>query len=176
MPTTTGKGDTWSPARIRVDSVSLDTGLKGEDMARRADQDVTRRHEPAMKVVATYPNYREAEAAVDYLSDQDFPVEKVRIVGRGLRLVEQVTGRLGSKEAAQRGLVAGALVGALFGWIFGLFDWINPLISAALLALYGLIFGAIVGALFGWLAHLALGGQRDFASVKASPQINTTCW
>jgi hypothetical protein len=119
-----------------------------------------------MRVVATYPNYREAEAAVDYLSDQDFPVEKVRIVGRGLRLVEQVTGRLGNKEAALRGLVAGALVGALFGWIFGLFDWINPLISAALLALYGLIFGAIVGALFGWLAHLALGGQRDFASVK----------
>jgi hypothetical protein len=44
-------------ARIRVDSVGLDTGLNGEDMARRADQDVTRLHEPAMRVVATYPNY-----------------------------------------------------------------------------------------------------------------------
>lgn len=97
-------------ARIRVDSVGLDTGLNGEDMARRADQDVTRLHEPAMRVVATYPNYREAQAAVDYLSDQDFPVEKVRIVGRGFRLVEQATGGLGIKEAALRGLVAGALV------------------------------------------------------------------
>jgi hypothetical protein len=117
------------------------------------------------RVVATYPSYPEAEAAVDYLSDRDFPVEHVRIVARGISFVEQVTGRVEGRDAALRGLVSGALVGALFGWIFGLFDWINPLISALLLALYGFIFGAVVGALFGWLSHRASGGRRDFGSV-----------
>jgi hypothetical protein len=38
------QGDAWSPARIRVNSVGLDTRLKGDDMARRADQDMTRLH------------------------------------------------------------------------------------------------------------------------------------
>jgi uncharacterized protein YqgC (DUF456 family) len=58
------------------------------------------------------------------------------------------------------------LVGALIGWIFGLFNWIEPLISALVLAGYGLIFGAIVGALIGLLMHALQGGRRDFHSVS----------
>ena len=37
--------------------------------------------------------YPEAERAVDKLSDSDFPVGRVAIVGTGLKLVEQVAGR-----------------------------------------------------------------------------------
>jgi len=119
----------------------------------------------SMRHVATFESYREAEAAVDLLSDRRFPVENVQIIGRGVSLVEQVTGRLGNKEAALRGALSGALVGVLFGWIFGLLNWIDPIITGLLVALYGLVFGSMIGALMGWISHLAFGGRRDFASI-----------
>jgi hypothetical protein len=115
--------------------------------------------------VGSYESYAEAERAVDYLSDQGFPVEHTAIVGRGLRSVERVTGRLTMWGAAGQSAVSGAVLGALFGWIFGLFDWVNPLIGGLLLALYGALFGAIVGALIGLIAHAVTGGRRDFSSV-----------
>ncbi|ADL49538.1 MULTISPECIES: general stress protein [Micromonospora] len=116
-------------------------------------------------VVASYASYAEAERAVDYLSDQKFPVGRTAIVGRGLSSFEQVTGRLTIWRSAAQGAVSGAILGALFGWLFGLFDWVNPLISSLLLALYGAIFGAVVGALLGMLGHALTGGRRDFSSI-----------
>jgi hypothetical protein len=115
--------------------------------------------------VATYPNYGQAQRAVDYLSDQRFPVERVAIVAEGLRFEEQVTGRLGWGRALLNGALGGAATGIFIGFIFGLFSLITPLVSALTLAFYGLIFGAIVGALFGLLFYAFSGGQRDFTSV-----------
>ena len=51
------------------------------------------------------------------------------------------------------------------GRLFGLFDWFDPIIASAWLALHGLWFGALVGALFGVLAHALQRGRRDFGSV-----------
>ena len=90
-----------------------------------------RPNEPARQVIATFDNYADAERAVDYLSDQRFEVNRVAIVGRELEYVEQVLGRMNYGGAALRGAGSGALVGALIGWIFGLFNWIEPLISAS---------------------------------------------
>jgi hypothetical protein len=125
-----------------------------------------RPNEPARQVVATFDNYADAERAVDYLSDQRFEVSRVAIVGRELEYVEQVLGRLNYGGAALRGAGSGALVGALIGWIFGIFNWIQPLTTGLVLAVYGLIFGAVVGALFGLLAHALQRGRRDFHSVR----------
>lgn len=119
---------------------------------------------PARRSIASFPNYAEAERAVDALSDRGFPVERVAIVGRELELVEQVTGRLDYSRAALRGAAGGAVTGALIGWLFGLLSWITPLIGLLLLTVYGLVFGAIVGALLGLLVHALQGGRRDFAS------------
>jgi hypothetical protein len=119
----------------------------------------------ARRTIASYPIYREAERAVDHLADQRFPVERVSIVGRDLRFVEQVTGRMGYPEAALRGAISGAFVGFLVGWLFGIFDWFEPLLSAAWLAFQGLWFGAIVGALVGLGLHALMRGRRDFSSV-----------
>jgi heat induced stress protein YflT len=65
----------------------------------------------AWNTVASYPSYEEAQAAVDRLSDERFPVENLDIVGSGLRLVERVTGRLTNARAA----AAGAASSAWFG-------------------------------------------------------------
>ena len=55
-----------------------------------------------------------------------FDVSRVAIVGRDLRCVEQVTGRMTYGKAAVRGAMTGALVGVLIGWLFGIFDWFDP--------------------------------------------------
>lgn len=117
------------------------------------------------RTVATYDSYSDAQRAVDHLADHEFPVERVAIIGTGLKYVEQVAGRVTTGRAALAGAAQGAMLGALFGLLFGLIFTIDPNPAVPLLVLYGLITGAILGALLGWLAHAAQGGQRDFASV-----------
>jgi hypothetical protein len=117
---------------------------------------------PTRRTVATYDEYREAQRAVDWLSDEGFPVEHAAIIGSGLRSVEQVTGRVTTGRAALAGAGQGAMIGLLFALLFGLF-FTGPEFLGLLV--YALVAGAILGAGFGALAHAAMGGQRDFASV-----------
>ncbi|GLZ01519.1 general stress protein [Actinoplanes sp. NBRC 103695] len=110
--------------------------------------------------VATYPDYASAQRAVDYLSDNKFPVERVAIVGTDLRIVENVLGRLTIARAALAGAASGAWFGLFIGLLFGIFSDSNWL--AVLLV--GLLIGALWGAVFGALAHAMTGGRRDFSS------------
>jgi uncharacterized membrane protein len=114
------------------------------------------------RTIATYPDYATAERAVDYLSDQGFAVERTAIVGKDLRSVEQVEGRMSAGRAALVGLGEGALIGTLFALLFGVF-FTGPAFGGLLL--YGIVTGGLLGALFGGLAHLTLSdGDRDFVS------------
>jgi hypothetical protein len=113
--------------------------------------------------VATYGSYREAERAVDFLSDRGFPVERAAIVGTGLRSVEQISGRLTTGRAALLGAGQGAMVGLLFGLLFGIFFEGPEFLGVVL---YGLVAGTVFGAIFGALAQAAQGGRRDFGSVS----------
>ena len=88
-------------------------------------------------MIASYGSYAEAQRAVDYLSDERFPVERVAIVAEDLRFVEQVTGRRGCGEAALQVASSGAFIGAFFGLFLGLFSLVDPLVSALVLVLYG---------------------------------------
>jgi membrane protein required for beta-lactamase induction len=115
------------------------------------------------RAVASYSNYRDAERAVDWLSDQGFAVERVAIVGSGLRSVEQVAGRLTIGRAALSGALQGILIGLLFALLFGIF-FTGPEFFGLLV--YAIVAGAIFGAVFGAVAHGAQGGQRDFTSVR----------
>lgn len=113
-----------------------------------------------MVSVATYPDYATAQRAVDYLSDNRFPVEQAQIVGTGLSLVEYVTGRLTTGKAALAGAATGAWFGLFIGLLFGLFvvhNWFAVVIA-------GVVIGAIWGAVFGAIAHAATRGRRDFTS------------
>src|ERR1700761_3890766 len=121
----------------------------------------------ALRVIASFDNYADAERAVDDLADKQFEVQRVAIVGRDLELVEQVTGRMNYGWAALRGAAAGALTGALIGWIFGLLNWLNPLIAGLVLACYGVVFGAVVGALAGLVMYAFQAGRRDFTAVRS---------
>ena len=90
---------------------------------------------PESVVIATYPNYLEAQKLVDRLSDKGFPVQHVRIIGRGLHSVEQVITRMTTAKAALMGAASGAWFGLLVGLLLSLFtitDWWKPVLLALL--------------------------------------------
>jgi heat induced stress protein YflT len=120
---------------------------------------------PSRRVVASFPTYEQAQKVVDYLSDEKFPVERVAIVGEGLRFVEQITGRLTWWKAALGGLLGGMMTGFFLGWLFGVFNLPNPLVSVMTFALWGLILGGVTGTLAWVIGYAATGGRRDFTSV-----------
>jgi hypothetical protein len=111
--------------------------------------------------VASYGDYRQAQRAVDFLSDERFPVEHVTIVGSGLKLVETVTGRLSWGRAALAGAMSGLWIGLLVGWFVAIFSdgssWWVILLSGAL-------WGLAAGAAFGLATYAATRGRRDFIS------------
>jgi len=113
--------------------------------------------------VATYTDYASAQRAIDYLSDNKFPVEQTAIVGTNLRLVENVLGRMTTGRAALAGAASGAWFGLFIGLLFGIFANTNwfAVVGA------GLAIGAVWGAIFGAIAHAATRGRRDFTSRSA---------
>ncbi|HEU4362540.1 MAG TPA: general stress protein [Mycobacterium sp.] len=119
---------------------------------------------PRREVVASFHHYLDAQRLVDRMSDGGFPVEHVRIVGDGVRTVENITGRLTTGKAALAGAGSGAWFGLLIGLLFAVFTvgplWIYAMLIAA-------IIGAFWGAAFGCIAHWSTRGQRDFSSVFA---------
>src|SRR3954464_3035893 len=96
----------------------------------------------AWNAVAGFSSYDDAQAAVDRLSDDGFPVEHLDIVGSDLRLVERVTVRLTWGPAAAAGTASGAWFGLMIGLLLGLFtsgSWFGLLIAGAML---GAVWGA----------------------------------
>jgi len=114
--------------------------------------------------VGSYDSYEKAQAAVDYLSDEKFPVENVTIIGTDLRMVETVTGRLTTGRAIAAGAAGGAWWGLFVGLLLGIFSsngsaWIGAVLT-------GLLIGLVFGALFGWMGYAATRGRRDFTSTS----------
>src|SRR3712207_3572972 len=115
--------------------------------------------------VGSFDSYEQAQAAVDYLSDQKFPVENVTIIGSDLRQVERVTGRLTWGRVLAAGAAGGAWWGLFVGLLLGIFAvepgaWIGSVVT-------GLLIGLLFGALFGALGYAATRGRRDFTSASA---------
>jgi hypothetical protein len=115
---------------------------------------------PAGDEVAAYSTYLEAQKAVDYLSDNKFPVENVTIVGTDLRMVERVTGRLTYGRVA----LAGALSGAWFGFFVGLLITLFAGEAGFQVMFAGIALGAGFGLLFSILSYTFTRGRRDFTS------------
>lgn len=117
----------------------------------------------AWNTAARFDDYESAQRAVDHLSDEGFPVEKLDIVGSELRLVERVTGRLTRARAAGAGALSGLWLGLLFGVLLGLFTSGHSFLAAAAT---GAVLGAAWGGIFGYIAHAGTKGRRDFSSVR----------
>ncbi|WP_129338286.1 general stress protein [Cellulomonas endophytica] len=114
---------------------------------------------PKGETVALYESYLEAQRAVDHLSDKEFPVQHVTIVGNDLKMVERVIGRLTYPRVALSGFASGAWFGLFVGWLLGIFS--GQLLSTILA---GVLIGGAFGLLFGVIAYAFTGGKRDFTS------------
>jgi hypothetical protein len=116
------------------------------------------------RAIAVTETYAEAEAIVDQLADDGFPVEHVLIVGRDLRYVERVTGHLNGWKAAAGGAMSGLVLGLLFGLLWAVW-FAHDGTSLLAVLLYWTIWGAVIGAGIALLGHVLSGGRRNFASV-----------
>ncbi len=117
----------------------------------------------AWNTVARFDDYADAQEAVDRLSDDGFPVEKLDIIGSELRLVERITGRLTKIRAAAAGAVGGLWIALLIGILFGLFTTGHAWLAVVAT---GVGLGVLWGAILGFAAHLASRGKRDFSSLR----------
>ena len=114
--------------------------------------------------LAVYDKYEDAQKAVDFLSDNEFPVQNCMIVGTDLKQVERITGRLTNGRVAAAGALSGLWLGLFVGLIFSLFAKED---SAALpMMIFTALLGAAFGAIWGLAGYLATRGQRDFSSVS----------
>jgi hypothetical protein len=131
---------------------------------------------PRGQVIGTYDTYLEAQRAVDFLSDKEFPVQHVSIVGSDLRMVENVLGRLTRGRAAAAGAASGAWFGLFVGVLLSLFA--DDGTNVFLLIVSAILYGAVFGAVFGFVGHAMSGGRRDFTSrskiVASSYEIRCT--
>ena len=125
---------------------------------------VSVRSDDSRRTITSATTYEAAERAVDWLSDQGFPVEHTRIVGTGLRYVEQVSGRVTTGRAALTGIGQGAVLGLFWGLLFSLFFTIDAGSFFGVLA-FSLVVGIVFGGLVGAISHYAMNGRRDFESV-----------
>jgi len=112
--------------------------------------------------LAVYDDYAAAQKAVDFLSDNKFPVEQCMIVGTDLKRIERITGRLTTSRVAVGGLLSGLWLGVFVGLVLSLFSdgesfW-TTLIATT-------IFGGAFGIIWGLVGYAATRGQRDFSSV-----------
>lgn len=116
----------------------------------------------ARPTLTSFRTYEEAQAAVDKLSDNKFPVEHVSIIGVDLRSVEAVLGRMSWGRAALGGLMMGAWLGVLLGLFVSLFATSEA--NLWTLVGLGLIYGAAFGIILGLINYAFTGGKRDFVS------------
>ena len=112
--------------------------------------------------LGVYDKYEDAQKAVDFLSDHQFPVENCMIVGTELKQVERVTGRLTTGRVALGGLLSGIWMGLFIGLIFSFFGTG----SAVAVILSTVVIGALFGIVWALAGYAATRGRRDFSSVS----------
>ncbi|MEV7605215.1 general stress protein [Paenarthrobacter sp. NPDC089322] len=117
---------------------------------------------PQGDTVGSYTSYLDAQKAVDYLADQQFPVQLVSIVGNDLKMVERVTGRLSYPRVA----LSGALSGMWFGLFVGvMLSFFTPA-GGPFSIITSVLMGAAFFMLFGIVTYATQRGKRDFTSTS----------
>jgi hypothetical protein len=110
--------------------------------------------------IGSYDTYKEAQRAVDYLADNEFPVQDVTIVGVEPMLVERVSARLTWGRVLSAGAASGAWLGLFVGLLLSLFTTTGGLGPILIGMASGIVFGLASAA----VRYGATKGQRDFVS------------
>ncbi|MDO5098901.1 MAG: hypothetical protein Q4D85_09080 [Corynebacterium sp.] len=109
--------------------------------------------------MGSFSSYERAQAAVDMLSDRQFNVADLTIVGVDLMEVEKVIGRLTWPRVILNGIASGAWLGLFFGMLLGIMNnqW-------AMSLLIGIFMGMVFSTVTASVQYAMQRGRRDFAS------------
>jgi hypothetical protein len=69
---------------------------------------------PSAEIIAKFDTYEAAVEHVEKLLSGEFPVRQIAIVGRGVRTVERMRGRIGYPRIALSGAINGSLIGLVW--------------------------------------------------------------
>jgi hypothetical protein len=121
---------------------------------------------PKGQVVGKFTEYAEAVAFVEVIINHGFPAGAVAIVGKDLRTVERVRGKMSYGRVALSGAITGSWLGLIVGMFFG-----GSTDVAASPALGSTFSSVMIGAGIGMLINIlrfALGrNKRAFVSQSA---------
>ena len=113
--------------------------------------------------VGSYDNYEQAQRAVDFLAENDFPLPDITIVGVDLMLVERVTGRMSWSRVLSTGIASGAWVGLFVGLLLSVFSQTSGLGPI----LVGIGVGIVFGLVFASVGYASSRNRRrDFQSAS----------
>jgi Na+/citrate or Na+/malate symporter len=118
---------------------------------------------PKGQVIGKFTEYADAVAFVDTLINHGFPAGEVAIVGKDLRSVERVRGKMTYGRVALGGAVTGSWLGLLVGLFFGT----SPDATGVLAmnsAVSAVFIGAGIGMLFNILRFSIARNKRAFVS------------
>lgn len=110
-----------------------------------------------------YDRYEQAQHVVDYLSDNEFEVKHVAIIGTDLKSVERVVGRLTRGRVAVASAMSGVWMGLFIGLVFALFGTGNQVGFVVTSVIFGAVFWLVWGQI--GFTLLTRRGARDFSSV-----------
>lgn len=113
--------------------------------------------------LAVYGTYAEAQRTVDFLADQEFPVENCLIVGTDLKQLERITGRLSYGKVAAGGALSGLWLGLFVGLVLSLFSTEGSTFATIVATA---LFGGAFGVIWAIAGYAATRGRRDFSSVS----------
>lgn len=112
--------------------------------------------------VASFRQYHEVLAAMEKLSTEEFPVQKVSIVGSDMRSVERVVGAMSYAKAALSGALSGAWIGFFFGLLLMLWGGAESAGFFAFAILVCVGFGMISGV----ISYALSKKRKNFRSVS----------
>lgn len=118
---------------------------------------------PSGITIATYPTYEQVRAAIDTLTQAAYPVQKVSVIGEGLKSVERVTGAMSWGRAALSGLLSGIWFGFFLGMLMVL--WAPDSAASTGYLSIALMMGAAFGILTGVVRYALTRRQRNYTSI-----------
>jgi hypothetical protein len=113
--------------------------------------------------VGSYETYEQAQRAVDFLAENNFPLPDITIVGVDLMLVERVTGKLSWRRVVSAGVGTGAWLGFIVGLLLSLLNGQAGSLAPIAVGIGG---GIVFGLIFASVGYASSRGRRDFQSAS----------
>jgi hypothetical protein len=120
---------------------------------------------PQGEVAAEFGQYPQAVAYVEKLLAKDFPASMIAIVGKDLRQVERIRGKLSYGRIALSGALTGSWLGFIIGFLFGAsIPGVDATTGSTGSIVSAVVIGAGVGMLWSILRYSMNRNKRTFMS------------